>query len=56
MANYKTNRKQISVFLSEEAINVYKKLQNSGIRVAVLIENFLLDLGKDEKNKVKENE
>ena len=49
MANYKTNRKVKNIYLSQDAINAYAELQSSGLRVALFIENFLIELNKNQK-------
>jgi len=41
------NRKNICVYVSEEARNTYKKLMKKEIRMALLIEEFILKLGKE---------
>ncbi|MDD4188331.1 MAG: hypothetical protein PHX04_06255 [Bacilli bacterium] len=56
MANYKTHRKVKTIYLSEEALKYYAELQSSGIRVALLIENFVIDLGKEKQKEANEHE
>ena len=57
MANYKTNRKQKGIYLSKEALKSYDELQALGIRVALLIENFIIEMNKERiKKEPVENE
>ena len=56
MANHRTYRKQINIYVSEKAIENYKMLQENHIRVALLVEDFLIRYGEAFKNKDLENE
>ena len=48
MANHKSNknRKVKQIWLSEESRNIYNTLTNLGIKVPLLIEDYLLELGQ----------
>ena len=50
MANWKNpkNRKDKTIYLSEESRRIYSELIKKGIRVSEKIEDFIVELGKKE--------
>lgn len=55
MANYNNgmNRKNKVIFLSEESRNKYTELVKNGIRMALLVEYYILKIYDEEKSKIK---